>query len=51
MTAVFMRLVIELSCIIGLICAAVLAYADKSWWVWGWFLFFAFLNITYSRSK
>ena len=52
MTNVLYRLVAELACISGLAAAAVLAYADKSAWVWGWFLFFAFTNIiTGNKSK
>jgi len=45
MTNVLYRLVAELACISGVAAATVLAYGDKSPWVWGWFLGFAFLNI------
>lgn len=44
-SAAVYRLVAELACIVGVVCAAVLAYADKSPWVWCWFLLFAFMNI------
>jgi len=44
-SAVLYRLVAELACIVGVICATVLAYADKSPWIWSWFLIFAALNI------
>lgn len=42
---VFYRLVIELASIAGVIAAAILAYADKSPWVWVWFLAFGFFAV------
>lgn len=43
--AALYRLIAELACIAGVIAAAILAYHDKSAWVWGWFLLFAFANM------
>lgn len=45
------RLVAELACLSGVIAAAILAYADKSPWVWCWFLIFAALNMVTGPSK
>jgi hypothetical protein len=39
------RLAAELPGVVGVLCAAVLAYNDKSAWIWAWFLLFAFCNI------
>jgi hypothetical protein len=39
------RLAAELPCVAGIVCAALLAYNDKSAWIWSWFLLFAFCNI------
>lgn len=52
MTNVLYRLVCELACLCGCTCAAVLAYNDKSAWVWSWFLLFDFYNtITGTKTK
>lgn len=50
--AALYRLAAELACLAGIIGATVLAYADKSPWIWGWFLLFAFANmVTGGRTK
>lgn len=45
MNMVAYRLIAEMASTGGLAAAAILAYADKSAWVWSWFLLFAFCNI------
>lgn len=51
MIQVLYRLVAELACIFSMLAAAALAYADKSAWVWGWFLLFASFNIVTGHQK
>lgn len=49
--ATLYRLVAELACLAGVISAAALAYADKSPWVWGWFLAFGLANMVTGSTK
>lgn len=51
MTTVLYRVIAELPCLAGLGIAGALAYADKSAWIWAWFLLFAFMNIITGPSK
>lgn len=48
---VLYRIIAELPCLAGLLVAGLLAYHDKSAWVWSWFLVFAFFNIITGPSK
>ncbi len=45
------RLAAELPCIVGIVCAAGLAYAEKPWWMWGAFFAFACVNVLTHAPK
>lgn len=51
MANVVYRLVAELACLFGVTAAAVLAYHDKSPWVWVPFLIFGFFNVITTSKK
>jgi len=51
MSAALFRAIAELPCLAGLAIAGLLAYSDKSAWIWCWFLIFAFANIITGAKK